>query len=162
MESSPSSLLDLKGTRVVLGRLEDTPSLLNHPDFHFVKEWAQRMGPILGNVSAATSPTVPPQPESVELEQPSVGDRVYASAKHHNGMWYWGVVKDKFWKGKHLYYSVRKICDFWDYVLSSQILTKHSLYCFSIRFYLMTTVSLSKSLEPRTALPHRPWLTMAV
>ena len=130
----------------------------------------------------ATSPTVSPQPvqenprvdltgphprkrakESVELEQPSIGDQVYASAKHHNGMWYWGVVKDKFWKGKHLYYSVRKSCDFWDYVLSSQILTtKRFSYCFSIRFYLMTTVSLSKSLEPRTALPHRPWLTVAV
>ena len=38
--------------------------------------------------------------------QPEIGDRVFC--KHKNGYWYWGTVKDKFWKRKFLYYSVSR------------------------------------------------------
>ena len=39
--------------------------------------------------------------------QPEIGDRVFC--KHKNGYWYWGTVKDKFWKRKFLYYSVSTV-----------------------------------------------------
>lgn len=44
-----------------------------------------------------------------ESEEPKIGDRVYASANHHMGQWYWGVLENKFIKGKRLCYSVRRM-----------------------------------------------------
>lgn len=42
--------------------------------------------------------------EPICFLQPNLGDRVFC--KYSNGEWYWGVVKNKFWKRNYLYYSV--------------------------------------------------------
>ncbi|CAJ1938062.1 unnamed protein product [Cylindrotheca closterium] len=44
--------------------------------------------------------------DNIELEQPEIGDRVYARYSG-NGEWYWGVATNKFYQHNDLYYSIQ-------------------------------------------------------
>lgn len=102
--------------------------------------------------------------QSSECNEADIGDRVYASAKHHNGMWYWGVVKHKFVKRKRVCYSVSVMCcsetvDWVSIIRSCGLLMNYFKLNNNAFRFCLTMRSMSKLL---LILPQNPWWMMAV